>query len=322
MGPITKITNVGLNTGTEWSGAVVFAGNLVPAAFATPGYGFPAHATRRLGDRELEISDCRGNVPSAGSVVWLSSTTVERGNHNMLLSRYAEMNLVNSVDGCNVSLAYSITAPTGEPVALHWKETHGPSWAGAPEIPIKRAGIRDITLESAAGQAFTVSGCYRCTFENIVVARSRSLFSVEGTRGSLFQNIRGNFTERGIELAEFSTENTIRDIKGVYIDSAKLPSRPALRFGEYAFGNDVSDVVMDLRQNYLQTIKIRFDGSSNNHLADVKLLMTKPQRADTLRMYLPPGTSHERGDILPDDTTLKNVQACYPVGRETRCLEL
>jgi hypothetical protein len=310
-GPATTITNLGLNSKADWGGAVVFAGNLVPLAFTTDGYGFPGHPAQRVGARAIDLGNCGGLVPSPGSVVWLSTSTVERGNQGMPLSRYAELNLVDRVDGCRVELADPVTAPTGEPIAIHWNEGHPPSWSGAPEIPIRQAGVRDLTLASAAGQALTVSGCYRCTFTNIVLQRSRMLFAIEGTRGSLFENISGNFTERGIELAELATENTVRRIRGTYVSGAPLMSRPAIRFGEYAFGNTLDDIVLDLRDGYVQTIKIRFDGSEANHLSNIKLLIAEPQRADTLRIYRAPGAAHERGDVLPKNTTLEEVLACY-----------
>lgn len=320
-GPETKITNVGLNKGEQWNGVVLFAGNIGPVSYSGAiGIGYPGHPSARIDARTLDIEGCTpAALPKVGQVVWTSSEALEKGNRGVPLPEYGEMNAVTAVADCRISLAEPISAPAKMPIALHWSDGSTVRPLGVANVPIRDAGVEKLTLESDRSQAFVVSGCYKCRFTDLVIAKSLRLFPVQGTRGSLFENISGTFTQRGIEFAMYGTGNTIRNIRGTYRFEPGIKPRPAIRFGEYARDNTIEGVVMDLRDRYSEKMKIRFDGSGGNKLRDIKILVAdRPEQRDAV-MYRA-ANSAAVADRRPEGTVIERVRMCRDEDDESGCV--
>jgi len=320
-GPDTKITNVGLNKGLQWGGVVLFAGNIGPASYSGAiGIGYPGHPARRVDAQTLELEGCNpATLPKVGQIVWTSSEALENGNRGVPLPEYGEMNAVSAVSDCRVALADPVSAPAGMPLELHWSDGSTVRPLGDPNLPIRDAGVERLTLESDRSQAIVVSGCYHCRFTDLVIAKSLRLFPVQGTRGSLFENISGTFTQRGIEFAMYGTGNTIRNIRGTYRFEPGVKPRPAIRFGEYARDNIIEDVVLDLRDRYSEKVKIRFDGSGGNKLRDIQILVAdRPDQHDAV-MYRA-ANSQAVTDRRPEGTVIERVRMCRNEDDENGCV--
>jgi len=320
-GPKTKITNVGLNSAPLWGGVVLFAGNIGPASYSGAiGIGYPGHRSRRIDTRTLDVTDCDpAALPRVGQVVWTASEALETGNRGVPLPEYGEINAVTAVSDCRISLADPISAPAGMPIDLHWSDGSTVRPLDVPNVPIRDAGVENLTLESERSEGIVVSGCYRCRFTDLVMARTQRLFPVQGTRGSLFENISGTFTKRGIEFAMYGTGNTIRNIRGTYRYEPDVKPRPAIRFGEYARDNIIEDVVLDLRDRYSEKVKIRFDGSGGNKLRDIQILVAdRPDQHDAV-MYRA-ANSQAVTDRRPEGTVIERVRMCRNEDDENGCV--
>jgi hypothetical protein len=309
----TIITNQKFRQGTGWGGITVFAGNLNPGSFSNAlNEGYPPRPTRRVSDRELTIDNCntREVAGLTGRVIWLSTELSEPGRRGRPNPRYGEMSLIERVDGCRVRLADPISAPANVPVRIHWSDGSRALPLDEPNVPILNAGIRDLQLASPASQALLVSGCYRCTFTNIHIGDTRRLIALQGMRRGRFTNITGTFTERGIEFAQYATDNIVENVDAEYRRGASERVRPAIRFGEYARDNIVRNSRLRLGQDYIGRDKIRFDESAGNRLINIKLILPSSDRRRSV-VYRAPDSERDSEGQLPPGTSLQGVQLCF-----------
>jgi hypothetical protein len=320
-GPATRLTNAGFNGKSTNVGAIVFAGNIAPVSYTgVVAPGFPGRPAVREGDRLVSVTGCDvARMPQPGTVIWLSSTPVSKARRDAPTSRYGEINLVTSAEGCTLGFDAPVSAPLGERIWIHWSDGSVDGPKGVPQRTIREAGLRDLALSSMSATALEVSGCYRCSFTDLTIERSRRLVGLQGTRGSLYENISGTFIERGIEVAMYATENTVRNIVGQYSPAPGWQARPAIRFGEFANDNKISQVRLQLGPAYRGKIKIRFDESYNNQLDGIELDM--PDEDNTRGAFGHRAEGAERLSLgaLAPDTALNNVALCWPSGGTRRC---
>jgi hypothetical protein len=316
----TIITNEKFRQGTGWGGITVFAGNLNPGSFSNAlNEGYPPRPTRRVSDRELTIDNCNAREVAGitGRVVWLSTELSEPGRRGRPNPRYGEMSLAERVDGCRVRLADPISAPANVPVRIHWSDGSRALPLDEPNVPIRDAGMRDLQLASPNGQALLVSGCYKCNFTNLHIGRSRRLFTLQGMRHGQYRNITGNFTERGIEVVQYATQNVVDGVDAQFLRAGNEATRPAIRFGEYARDNIVRNVRLRLGEAYIGRDKIRFDESAGNRLMNIKLMMPRGDRSRSV-VYLAPNATRVDERQLPPGTSLQGVELCFG-GNGTAC---
>lgn len=319
-GATTHLTNAGLNGKSNWLGAIVFAGNIAPVSYAgTVAKGFPGRPAVREGERSVSVAECKADLPPAGTVIWLSSAAASKAKRDTPTSRYGEINLVRSVQGCTLELDAPVNAPAGERLWVHWPDGSAEAPPGTPQRTIREAGLRDLALSSTNSTALIVSGCYRCNFTGLTIERSRRLVGLQGTRGSLYQGIRGTFMERGIEFAMYATENTVKDVDAGFSPGGGWEARPAIRFGEFANNNVVSQVRLRLGEGHRGETKIRFDESYRNRLDGVELDI--PGEDDLRRTfgYRGEGAARLALGVAAPDTSLNNVSLCWPAGPTRRC---
>jgi hypothetical protein len=191
-----------------------------------------------------------------------------------------------------------------EQFRIHWSDgsRSEPGDLGIPNEPVIGAGLESVSLESGAGPALLVSDCYACRFENLYIVRSRRLVGLQATRNSVVDGVTGHFSERGIEVAMFATDNVIRNVDGVVAENP-LPRRPVIRFGEFASRNTIENARFTLGEAYRgRREKIRFDNSSANKLRNVRLDVTT---YDGRKLVY-----SSRPDTFYD---LKNVRICEKV---------
>lgn len=323
-GPTTILYNARTNISSDWLGTVVFAGNLAPGNYSeTDERGYPGLPAVQASETSVTIPNCdqRQLGPLVGEVVWLASAGGFSGTRGFFRTEYGKMNAVSSVNGCTIGLADTIGIPADQQLRLHWSDgsKRYPTGLGQPNRAIRDAGVTDVQLVSAEGQGMLVTGCYHCSFSNLTMGRTRRLFSVQGTRRSTYRNITGVFTERGIELAMFASDNTVENVQGTFCGEGRHEIRPAIRFGEYARDNLVQNVTMNLGPHYAKRVKIRFDESAGNKLKNVRLLVSKdddrqlfvakpPTSARAVRGWLPPGTSLEAVELIPS----RDTNRCAP----------
>jgi hypothetical protein len=313
-GDATILSNKRLSQRYGWFGTTVFAGNLTPASYSDEdGRGYPGKPVRRLSSTEVEIAKCDpAKVGGLGNrVVWLSSSEYIRGSRSRVINPvWGEMNLVARASGCRVTLTDPIQIPSGENLQIHWSDGSRALPGGhEPNAPIRAAGLDSLQLESNQGQAMVATGCYRCTFTNLRIGQSRRLLMVQGMRHTVYRNISGMFTEKGIEITKYATDNVVEKIDGQHRPTADATLRPALRVAEYARRNQVRDVQMRLGAAYEGKTKIRFDASSDTKVERVKLFLDRQDRSPGL-LYVPPEGARGPGGRLPPGTTLNDVQLC------------
>lgn len=309
----TIISNEKFRKGPGWRGVAIFAGNLNPGSFSNAlNEGYPPRPTRRVSERELEISGCKTQEVAGlpGQVVWLSTQTSEPGRRGRPNPRWGEMSVVERADGCRVRLADPISAPASELVRIHWSDGSRALPLDEPNVPIRDAGVRDLQLAVQTSQALIVSGCYKCNFTNLHIGRSRRLFTLQGIRHGQYRNITGNFTERGIEVVQYATQSVVDGVDAQYLPAGNEQTRPAIRFGEYARDNIVRNVRLRLGEDYVGRDKIRFDESTGNRLMNIKLMMPRSDRSRSV-VYLAPNATRVDESRLPPGTSLQGVELCF-----------
>lgn len=312
VGRDTHLNGRRLNARKGWGGVVVFAGNMGPVNYSDVNGGYGGRSTVRAGRDALEIPDCEERpAPAVGTVIWTSGDPAASGRRGAPHSPHDEMNLIVSADGCTLRLSLPITAPAEEGLAMHASDGSALGPDRLPQSPIKDAVLRDLSLGSENSQALIVSGCFRCVVERVHIRRSRRLLPVQGSRGSRFENISGEFTERGIEFAAFATENTVKNVTGAYVPVEGLTPRPAIRFGEYARNNSLSEVRLMLGPAYRGRTKIRFDESMKNRLETIQLLVPGADDPARAVVYRGPGADRASRVDRPPETTLVDVSLCF-----------
>ena len=197
-----------------------------------------------------------------------------------------------------------MTIPTNVSAKIYWSKGKTRVHKGL-EInrPIQNAKLSKVQLRSAEGQALISSGCYACSFSDIVIGRSRRLLGVQGSRNSIYENISGEFYERGIEVTMFANGNTIRAVDGRYLPLSNYEPRPAIRVGEYARNNLIEDVTLKLIDD-ARLLRIRFNHSSSNQLQNINMHLDQTdfsRNADRLLKSM---------DDLPRKTTIDNFRVC------------
>ena len=321
-GPETVITNEGLNNRDDWFGGTIIAGTLSPPMWSdNSGLGYPQLDARRLSDKSIELMRCDASLlPKEREIVWLSSASGERQKGGNFRPTYGELNRIVAADGCTLTLQDRIIIPSAEALKFARADGSKSKPRVAPSVPIADVTIRDLQLRSASGQALRVTGCYSCTFENLTLGRTRRLLMVQGMRHGIYRNIKGVFRERGLEFTMFTWDNIVENVDARFefeANTAVSDIRPAVRFGEFARGNTVKNVRLDLGPRYAKRIKLRFDASGQNSLSNILLIAPGYDDRRTLVVKTsgkPASTSME--DL--EETKLDYVRVCNEAG-EVRC---
>ncbi|HEV2746389.1 MAG TPA: hypothetical protein VGW34_03715 [Allosphingosinicella sp.] len=312
----TIITNRRFNNETSWFGTIIFAGNLTPGSYSDDmGEGYPGRPVRRLAADEVELERCAQKEVATlpGRVVWLSSREATPGRMGRRKPVHGEFTAATGVSGCRIRLQDRIDIPPEQGLLLHWSDGSRAlpvADHSQPNAPIRDAGLRNIQIESAAGQAMIGSGCYRCSFVNVHFGKTRRLIPVQGMRHTRFQGITGFFTERGIELAMFAKDNIVEDVDAELRGRSQRGVAPPIRFGEYARDNVLRNINLRLGEAYVGRDKIRFDASAGNRLENIRLTVPRDDRRPRF-LYRAPGAERGQGDVLPPGTVLRNVKFCF-----------
>ena len=316
-GPETVLTNARFNPIETFHGTTIFAGNMTPASYwASEGRGYGGMPVQARGDRTVvgEACDEARFASMQGDVVWISSEAGIKAANGQPKPEWGALNFAKAVRGCQVELADPIGIPENQRIFIHHADGSKqlPGLRGEPNRMIHDAGLSDMTIVSARAQAVLSSGCYRCTFSNLVMGRTRRLVPLEGARWVEYRNISGTFTERGIEIVMFTRDNIVDGINATYASGSGRVPRPGIRFGEFARGNRVSNVTLDLGPDYVGKPKIRFDASANNTLTNVEVRVPRADRRPVIDVTGTEGTQRVR---IREETTLDDVRVCA----EGRC---
>ena len=312
-GPGTVITNEGLNNASSWLGITVLAGSLNPGSYVSNGgRGHTGIPVTISGERTVTFEDCRPGLPSPeeGTVVWLASEDGIIAGGDNLRPAAGEVSRVESEEGCDIVLADPIGVPDDMEIRLYWDRGGVAVFDGLGEnAPIADAAIRDLQIRSTRSQALISSGCYSCEFTGLTIGRSRRFIVVQGMRHTVYRNIRGSFTERGIEVTMLAKDNLVEDARGTFDPDPGMAARPAIRFGEFATGNTLRDIELDLGDKFGRQIYVRFDEAGENTLQDVTLNVTGT-RSPRPVAYRPRGARRARITV-PDGTMLDEVSVCH-----------
>ena len=76
-------------------------------------------------------------------------------------------------------------------------------------------------------------------------------------RHTVYRNIRGSFTERGIEVTMLAKDNLVEDARGTFDPDPGMAARPAIRVREFATGNTLRDIELDLGDKFGRQIYVR-----------------------------------------------------------------
>ncbi len=322
-GATTHLTNAGLNGKSSWLGVIVFAGNIAPVSYAgTVAKGFPGQLAVREGERGLSIPNCKAALPAAGTVIWLSSAPASKAKRETPTSRYGEINLVRSAQGCTLQLDAPINAPANERLWVHWSDGSVDAIPGVPQRTIRQAGLRDLALNSTNSTALIVSGCYRCNFTDLTFERTRRLVGLQGTRGSLYQGIRGTFLSAASRWPCSQPRTPCATSSAITARAAAGEARPPIRFGEFANNNVISQVRLNLGEAHRGELKIRFDESYGNRLDGVELDVPGEDDVQRAFGYCGEGAARLAMGTISPNSSLTNVALCWPSGNTRRCTPL
>ncbi|MEZ5841290.1 MAG: glycosyl hydrolase family 28-related protein [Hyphomicrobiales bacterium] len=243
-GAATVLTTEGGSPAPHWRATAVFAGNMMAPSFAeNGGRGYAPLPVAGWSERTLRLGDCRGrSLPEAGDVVWIASADGYAGAGGFLRPDWGRITAVTERRGCRIVLADPLDAPAGTALTLGHADGSITDPGREPILPIANARLANLAIDSALGNGLLVSGCYRCSFENLVFGRTQRFLALQAVRHVEVRNVSGTFSRRGIEFAMLASDTRVAGIKARFEPGATVDRlRPAVRFGENAEGNSVSD---------------------------------------------------------------------------------
>lgn len=270
-----------------WGDTAVIMGNVTPIhLFYNEGKGFQEIEAEVLDSRTIRLSvnlnDTSPYGLKRGDIAWVAEEGgfkhVSVGEKKIERPNYVVLGVVKKIDNTDIIFEDSMRLPEGtKKVIFNYVNKQKRDINRKNISAIKNATVTQLTVQAQDESAMLMGGCYKCRVLDVNIERSVRLLSVQATRFSLFKNVTGNFTHKGIELSIMATDNVISNVQAKSIMPVMLEDRrenlvrPVLRLGESVARNKVVNAKFDLDDRYANMRLIRFDNSKLNYIKNIEI---------------------------------------------------